>query len=435
MTDTPGSDGAKMETADMDRTEETRKEEELKKAPRRPRALYIILLLVVGAAGAAYWYGWMRNRVTTDNAYVTADTATISSRVSGTVTRVAVDDDQWVVTGDILLELDRRDYETALQKACAALERIQADIEETGVALELARHRTRAGLRGADAATESARDRNRRAGHQLEELEELRSAAQADFDTARRDLDRYTRLFQDRAVSEQTLDHARTAFQQANARLEAVKAQIRGARAALKAASQQVRQSEAKLDTARAERLRVKIEERRLDALKARLKETRTARKAAELNLSYCTIRAPISGYIGRKSVQVGDRVTFGQPLMAVVPLQDAYVVANFKETQLRDIHLGQKALIKADTYPGHPFHGRVSGIGAGTGAAFSLLPPENATGNWVKVVQRVPVKILLDRPLSEKYPLRVGLSLKVTVDTTDKRGPLLSGPNASARP
>jgi len=137
-------------------------------------------------------------------------------------------------------------------------------------------------------------------------------------------------------------------------------------------------------------------------------------------------VTAPLAGYIAHKSVQVGERVQPGQPLMGVVPLEEAYVEANFKETQLEKVRLGQRATVRADIYPDHPFTGKVVGIRAGTGAAFSLLPPENATGNWIKVVQRVPVKIRLDTPPTPEYPLRVGLSLKVVIHTRDQSGPRL---------
>jgi membrane fusion protein (multidrug efflux system) len=163
-----------------------------------------------------------------------------------------------------------------------------------------------------------------------------------------------------------------------------------------------------------------------LAALKGQMEEAKAALETARLNLSYCTIVAPIGGYIAQKNVQVGDRVQPGQPLMAVVPLQEAYIEANFKETQLEHIRIGQPVTIEADTYPGYTYRGKVVGIRAGTGAAFSLLPPENATGNWIKVVQRVPVKIVLDNPQPPQYPLRVGASLLVTVNTRNRSGAVL---------
>ncbi len=148
--------------------------------------------------------------------------------------------------------------------------------------------------------------------------------------------------------------------------------------------------------------------------------------REAELNLSYCTITAPINGWVSQRAVDVGQHVQPGQELMAVVPLQAVYIEANYKETELTGVRVGQPVEIQADIYPGHVFRGRVDSLSAGTGAVFSLLPPENATGNWVKVTQRVPVKIALDQPFPPNLPLRVGLSVVVTIDTTSKSGPLL---------
>ena len=151
--------------------------------------------------------------------------------------------------------------------------------------------------------------------------------------------------------------------------------------------------------------------------------------EAARLNLSYCVISAPIEGYIAQKSIQVGDRVQPGQALMAVVPLGRIYVEANFKETQLTNVRIGQPASISADIYPGYEYKGKVTGIRAGTGAAFSLIPPENATGNWIKVVQRIPVRIELDQPPPPDHPLRVGASLDVSIDVADRSGSYLLQP------
>jgi membrane fusion protein (multidrug efflux system) len=160
---------------------------------------------------------------------------------------------------------------------------------------------------------------------------------------------------------------------------------------------------------------------------RAVVRQAEAAVHEAQLNLSYCTLVSPIDGMVSRKALEVGQRVQPGQPLMAVVPLDRVYIEANYKETQLNDVRVGQPAEIKADIYPGVVYRGKVDSLSAGTGAAFSLLPPENATGNWVKVVQRLPVKIILDEPPPADRPLRIGLSVEVTIDTRDRSGPLLS--------
>jgi membrane fusion protein (multidrug efflux system) len=157
------------------------------------------------------------------------------------------------------------------------------------------------------------------------------------------------------------------------------------------------------------------------------IQQAEAAVREAELNLSYCTIVSPIEGVVSRKAIEVGQRVQPGQPLMAVVPLHDVYIEANYKETQLTDVRVGQPVEITADIYPGYIYRGTVESLSAGTGAAFSLLPPENATGNWVKVVQRLPVKILLQEPPPTEKPLRVGLSVEVSIDTSNRQGPFVS--------
>jgi membrane fusion protein (multidrug efflux system) len=157
------------------------------------------------------------------------------------------------------------------------------------------------------------------------------------------------------------------------------------------------------------------------------IQQAAVAVKEAELNLSYCTIVAPFEGMTSKKAVEKGQRIQPGQPLLAVVPLQGVYIEANYKETQLTHVRVGQPVEIRADIYPDHVYRGRVDSLSAGTGAAFSLLPPENATGNWVKVVQRVPVKIILDEPPPPEHPLRIGLSVETTIDTTMRDGALLN--------
>ncbi len=182
----------------------------------------------------------------------------------------------------------------------------------------------------------------------------------------------------------------------------------------------------AQLQSARSERSNVDVQIRKVESLKGKRDKSLAELEAARLNLSYCVVAAPIDGYIAQKNIQVGDRVQPGQALMAVVPLNKIYIEANFKESQLTEVRVGQPAAISADIYPGYAYKGKVAGIRAGTGAAFSLIPPENATGNWIKVVQRIPVRIELDQPPPPNHPLRVGASLEVTLDIADRSGSYL---------
>jgi len=395
---------------------------------RRMKKLGLLVLLIVISAMAvgAYWFLVLRYRETTDDAYVMADSARISSRVSGAVARVMVENDQPVVTGQVLVELDPRDYRAAVDQVKGAIASIEAEIGATETSMSLADTQTAAQLQESEAKLQQARDKKREVLHKLGELKKKRVVADADSKQAGLDFKRFDSLFESGSVSQEQRDRFHTALVKANAQVEATDAELAGVRASLQASDQEVEQTQAQLRAAQGDRRQVEVLHHKVLALRGKLKEAQARLHAAELNLSYCIISAPISGYIAQKNIQVGDRVQPGQPLMALVPLQDAYVEANFKETQLEHIRLGQPANIEADIYPNYTYHGRVVGIRAGTGASFSLLPPENATGNWIKVVQRVPVKISLDEPPPPDYPLRVGLSLQITVYTWDRSGRML---------
>jgi membrane fusion protein (multidrug efflux system) len=407
-----------IETTDRNRNQGN---ESGKKKPKTRFIAAAMLLVFVAAVGC--WIFFSRDKVSTDNAYVAADVATVSSRVPGTIVAVHVDDDVPVAAGDVLVELDPSDYKAEVEKNRASIARIEAEIEEREVSVRLTAEQTAAQVAAAEAMVQASQERERQARLHVSELEQNRHAGQAEFNQAKRDFERFSNLYRDGAGSEQQRDKSNTAFLKARAQTEAIDAQIAAARAALAAARQEIDRAKAQLETAQAARLQTDIEKRKLAGLGARLAETRAVLEIAELNLSYTTIRAPLSGYIAQKAIQVGERVQPGQPLLAVVPLEDVYVEANFKETQLTDVRLGQPVEIKADIYPDLTFYGKVSGIRAGTGAAFSLLPPENATGNWIKVVQRVPVKIHFDPAPPPDAPLRVGLSLDVIISTADKSG------------
>lgn len=384
-------------------------------------------------AGAAYWWFFLRDKVTTDNAYVVADSARISARVPGTVIRVHVENDQPVERGQALLELDPRDYEVALEQARATVARVEAEILAAEASLAMVDSQTDAQLQAARTVPPETMHKRREAQHRLDELLKRRQALVAELREAQRDFQRFDSLYRTKTVPERQWEQAATTLEKAKAQLEALDAETSAVRASLNAIDKVIDRSQAQLEAVQSDRAMVEVQRHKLAALKAQLDEARAAVRAAQLNLSYCTVTAPLAGYIVQKSVQVGERVQPGQPLMGVVPLEEAYVEANFKETQLEKVRLGQPATVRADIYPDHPFTGKVVGIRAGTGAAFSLLPPENATGNWIKVVQRVPVKIRLDTPPPPEYPLRVGLSLKVVIHTRDQSGPrLIAGRNGA---
>jgi membrane fusion protein (multidrug efflux system) len=383
-------------------------------------------IVVVAAAIALYWLLVLRYRVTTDDAYVHADSAQISSRVDGTVIEVMVDNDFPVERGQVLLQLDPRDFEVAVEQAQGVFARTQAEVRAMEISVSVTDIQTAAQLNKAEAEYQGAQDRKNEALHRLQQLRKQREGAYAEMTQTQRDYKRFEALFQSNVVPEERRDQANTAMVKARATVEATDAQIKALQASLQAIQQEVQQAQAQLKSVQAERQQVEVMKEKLAALYGQQQEAQSRLKAAQLDLSYTTVSAPISGYIAQKSIQLGDSVKKAQPLMAVVPLHDVYVEANFKEDQLKNVRLGQPAIIEADIYPGYVYHGKVSGIRAGTGAAFALLPPENATGNWIKVVQRVPVKIILAEPPPQDRPLRVGLSLYVTISTRDRTGKVL---------
>ncbi|MEN6486076.1 MAG: HlyD family secretion protein [Syntrophobacteraceae bacterium] len=383
----------------------------------------VILTIALLALGAGYWWFLNRNSVSTDNAYVKADSAQISTRVSGTVLNVLVENDSPVREGQVLLQLDPADYRVAQDRARAALEQDEAEAKAAEIAVSQTDTKTEAEIRAAQASLKAARENEIEAVHKLAELKNSREAVSADLSQVQRDAERFARLYRQGAGTERQNEQAGTALKKSRAQMAAVDSQVAAVEASLAAIREQVDRARAQLQSAEGDRYSVDIQNRKLESLKAKRDRSKAELDAAGLNLSYCTVFAPLSGVVAQKSIQVGDRVQPVQALMAVVPLQEAYIEANFKETQLTNVRLGQPVRIRADIYPGRTYHGRVVGIRAGTGAAFSLLPAENATGNWIKVVQRIPVRIRLDGPQPPEYPLRVGLSLDVSIDTSDKSG------------
>ena len=383
----------------------------------------LVLVIVLMVSGGAYWWIFMRHFVSTDDAYVKADSAQVSVRVAGTVLRVLVDNDYPVKEGQALLELDPATYKIAVDRARGTLEQDEADVKAAEIAVPQTDTKTEAEIRAASAALKAARDNEIEATHRLTELKNSRDGVVADLAQIQRDANRFDKLFREGAGTERQNEQAGTNLKKQKAQLAAVDAQVSAVEATISASRKQIDRSEAQLHSAQGDRYNVDIQVRKLESLKGKRDKSKAELDAALLNLSYCTVAAPITGVIAQKSIQVGDRIQPGQALMAVVPLHDAYIEANFKETQLTNVRLGQPATIEADVFPGHTYHGKVVGIRAGTGAAFSLLPAENATGNWIKVVQRIPVKIRLNGPLPADYPLRVGLSLDVSIDTSDRSG------------
>ena len=357
---------------------------------RRQRLLRILGLVVV--AGVLIWAVWyyltQAGRVHTDNAYVGADTAQVTPLVAGAVREVRVGGTQLVQKGEILVILDDADARIEVATAAAALRQAQQryqQITAMGNAL-----RAQVDARGADTGQAQAR----------------LSAAQAEFEKARLALDRRTVLSASGAVSGEELSIARAGYAEARAGLAQAQAAISTASATRAAALGELASNEALTrNTNEASAPDVAAAQARLEL--------------AQLNLARTVIRAPIAGVVTQRQVQLGQRLTAGTPIMTLVPIASSYVDANFKEAQLRKVRPGQKVELTSDFYGSSVvYHGRVVGFAGGTGAAFALIPAQNATGNWVKVVQRLPVRISLDRDELREHPLRIGLSMDVIVDT-----------------
>jgi membrane fusion protein, multidrug efflux system len=385
-----------------------------------------LIVLILAVAGFLYWWFFKRNFVSTDDAYARADSAQISTRVSGTILRIHVDNDYNIATGQTLIELDPADYQIAVNRAKAALDQDEADLRGAEINVPPVDIQTSSQVLAAEASMKAAQDTEQQTRHTIDQLKSTRAAAAADLSQAERDYKRFENLFTSGAGTARQNEQTRTTYERTKAQLSAIDAQIAALESGFSAATQQVSRAKAQLQSTRSERSNVEVQHQRVESLKAKRDRSKAELEAAKLNLSYCTIAAPIPGYIAQKSIQIGDRVQPGQALMAVVPLQKIYVEANFKETQLTGVRLGQPVSISADIYPGYEYRGKVVGIRAGTGAAFSLIPPENATGNWIKVVQRIPVRIELDEAPPADHPLRVGASLEVTVNISDRSGPQL---------
>ncbi|MGE5199742.1 MAG: HlyD family secretion protein [Rhodospirillaceae bacterium] len=399
-----------------------------------PQATLRRLLPVAGiilVLGGVSWWWYAGGHETTDNAQIDGHVAPVASRVGGTVQEVKVVDNQAVEAGALLVQVDPRDYEVALSRA-------KADLADAEAALEAARagipitatttssevatatggvERSGAGVAIAGKDVDAARARLTAAQARLRE-------SQANETRAARDLDRMKQLIAKDEVSQQQYDGAVAAAEAARAAVEAARAMVAEGEQAVSAAesrrSQAVeatRQAEASLRSAGTAPAQVAVIRARAASAEARTAQARAILAQAELNLAYTAIRAPVAGVVSRKTVEVGQVVAPGQPLLAIVPLDTVWVTANFKETQLTDMKPGQKARIRVDTY-GRAYDGHVDSIAAATGARFSLLPPENATGNYVKVVQRIPVKIVLDGPRDPERPLRPGMSVTATVFT-----------------
>ena len=343
-----------------------------KSARRRGLIALAAVCLLAAGAWAAWWFGYGRWELGTDNAYVGGNVVPVTAEVAGPVREIRVRETAAVAAGQVLLEVDPADARLALESAVAELGSTVRQVRAMYV--------------------------------QVERLRAQVAAREVELGRAREDLDRRVAVGDGGAIAAEELAHARE-------NVAALTAALRATREELNAALAQTAGTTA---------------ERHPQVLRAASRV-----RDASLALSRTTVTAPVAGVVGKKGVQIGQRVVPGTPLLAIVQLDDVWVDANFKEVQLDRVRIGQPVRLRADLYGNDvEFRGRVQGLSPGTGAAFALLPAQNATGNWIKIVQRVPVRIALDREQLREHPLRVGLSMRVSVDVRDQSGPVLSAPS-----
>jgi membrane fusion protein (multidrug efflux system) len=416
--------------------------------PDDRRRIVIGAAAVVGLAGLLFggWAWWQaRSQVSTDDAYVEGAVTVISSKVSGNISEMLVKDNQAVKAGEVLLRVDPRDYRAKRDQVIAAVKVAEAALLALRSELPMTRGVTvaqgdeaRGALEGARAAEAASQSAVEEAQAQLEAKRAAASAAEADVAGARatavqsvREKARQRKLVEQGLVAQRDYDQAEAAEGTARASLEAferrkiqvereaqqVEAALASRRLGVQQARQRVVELRGTLARAESQRHQVPMKEAEVARAGAVLAQAQADFAYAELQLQYTEVRAPVDGVVSRRTVELGQVAQMGQPLLAIVPLHEVWVLANFKETQLARIRPGMAVEVRVDSFSDRVFKGTVDSLAAGTGARFSLLPPENATGNWVKVVQRLPVKIKLDPgQFGNPDTLRAGMSAVVTV-------------------
>ncbi len=398
-----------------------------------PRLKYLLLgVLLLIVAGVYFIWSHYSVRESTDNAQIEGHIYMVNARVGGTILRINVEENQRVEAGTVLAEIDPRDYNVALARAQADLAAAEASREASRVQVPITSTSTTSQLSEAQAVVSAAQAEVTAAETQKSAAEARANSArakvrqvQANYERATRDVERLRPLLQKEEVSKQQFDVTQATATALQAEVESAQAQVLEDEEGIRVAASHVEQAKARLRQALAAEKGAgsgseQVQAARAQSLSAaaRVKQAEAALSQNQLNLEYTRILAPVTGVVSRKSVEPGQTVQAGQPLMAVVSLDDIWVTANFKETQLDDIRPGQRAVISVDAYGGRDYSGHVESIAGATGAKFSLLPPENASGNFVKVVQRVPVKIIFDKGQDPEHLLRPGMSVEPTVFT-----------------
>ena len=399
---------------------------------RRTIRFILLALLVIAGIVAIPVYAYYSVRESTDDAQVDGHVVPISARINGTIVSVLVNDNQQVRAGDELVRLDPADYQVALTQAEAQLASARANIAESNVNVPLTTINTSTLIRTSSsqsqesqAAVNSAQQGVDGARAKVLAADAMLAGRRADFAKAEKDLARFKDLVDKDEISKQDYDAAVAAERASAAAVDSAKADASASRHALDQAVAELGQAKARLVTAMAQQRQSEeaspkqrqVSEARYKQAQAQARQAEANVNQARLNLSYALIKAPVDGVVSRKTAEPGMQLSIGQQIMALVPLDDVWVTANFKETQLRKMRVGQKVEIEVDTYgSSHNYRGHIDSLAAASGARFSLLPPENATGNYVKVVQRVPVKIRLEQGENRDHLLLPGMSVTPTV-------------------
>lgn len=433
---TPEQKTAPVVTPEADR-EEPIQPQEKESTPKRKRPTALILAglgagAVVAGSFGYHWWQYASIHQETDDATVAGNVHPISSRINGTVTNVLVNDNQEVQKGQPLVKLDPRDYQVQVQQAEASLLAAQRQALAAQANINLASgnaagntQEAQGNVASAQAAIATAKAAVKAAQTGVPSAQAAVAEADANLQRTQADYSRYNTLYRSGAVARQQLDTARAAYQVALAQRNSAVQGVAQAQANLAQAQENVVKAQAQLaasqgglQQAKAGGLQTQVNRSQYQAAQAAIAQAQAKLNDAQLQLSYTNISAPTQGRVGRKTVQVGQQVQPGTPLMSIVDDQK-WVVANFKETQLERMQPGEQAEVKLDAFPHHPFVGRVESFSPGSGATFALLPPDNATGNFTKIVQRIPVKVVLDSNSIKGYESRItpGMSAVVSVE------------------
>ena len=381
-----------------------------------------LILIAAAYAGWQYFSQWE----STDDAQIEGHIHPVNAKVGGTIVSVNIAENQHVEAGTVLAQIDSRDYAVAVARAEAELAQAQAGVVAARAGVPVASSAAGAQITSSEAIAERAKGGVELAGREMLAAQaKLNSAqahvreAQANATRTTRDLERMKQLIAKDEISQQQYDAAVSAAEAARAFVESAQADVLQRESEIAAARAKTTQSQAELQQAEAEAQAAKTAPQQITITKAqeqsaeaRVKLSKAALDEARLNLEYTSIKASVSGIVSKKTVEAGQVVQPGQPLMAIIPQEDVWVTGNFKETQLAEMHPGQSGTISVDAYGGRIYKVRIDSIASATGAKFSLLPPENATGNYVKVVQRIPVKLVFDQGEDAEHRLRPGMSV-----------------------